>query len=297
MRGDNTRRGRSETVSDKQTGNVGTNGNGIAGSTGSTAGGPTLFVEERQRRIMDVLQEQKRVSVNALSESFGVSASTLRNDLRDMEARGLVQRTHGGAVLPEHPAFDEPVSITGLVASKEKQKIGHRAASMVKDGEVIFVDNGATALAFIHALEDRRGLTVVTPDLAIACFANDHIPDSKVIVLGGLMRHGFTFTTGVVPCNEVRAMNISTAFFGAPGFTVERGFSVSTLEGADLKRLVIRNASRCVMMVDSKKFGSNAAISYATLTECNVLITDRGIPERDRVAIESLIEGPSLVLV
>ena len=260
-------------------------------------GGSAMFVEERQRRILTVLQRERRVSVTDLSERFKMSPSTLRNDLRDMEARGLVQRTHGGAVLPESQASDEPVTITGLSACEEKRAIGVRAAEFVHDGEAIFVDNGATAMAFAQALTDKRDLTIVTADLPIATYAGEHLSGCNVIVLGGSLRAGFTFTTGAVALAAAQLMNVSTAFFGATGFTLERGFSVSTPDGAELKRVMLQNSLRRVMMVDSHKFGSNAAVSYATLSEANVLITDTGISDRDRVAIESMVEGPSLVVV
>jgi DeoR/GlpR family transcriptional regulator of sugar metabolism len=105
-----------------------------------------LFAPERQSRILALLGERGRVSVSALSEQFGVSAVTIRNDLSELERRGELVRTHGGAILPDRDDVELAFSLRNQLRSAQKQAIGALAATTIGDGEAIVLDASTTAL-------------------------------------------------------------------------------------------------------------------------------------------------------
>ncbi len=147
-----------------------------------------LFLEERLDQIGTLLHEQGRVSVTDLSERFGVSAVTIRNDLGTLEQQGRLVRTHGGAMaLPdlgtELPAF----ALRKELHLAQKEKIGQAAAALVRDGDSIALDASTTAWQIARHLKDRRELTIVTNGLFVALEFLDS-PSVTVVMPGGSLR-------------------------------------------------------------------------------------------------------------
>ncbi|MGD9316926.1 MAG: DeoR/GlpR family DNA-binding transcription regulator, partial [Anaerolineae bacterium] len=128
-----------------------------------------LFLQERLDQIVTLLQKEGRVSVTDLSDHFGVSAVTIRNDLSSLQQRGLLVRTHGGAVTRPDLSMEPPAfSLRRELHLAEKQRIGRAAAALVRDGDSIALDASTTAWQIARHLKDRRELTVVTNGLFIA---------------------------------------------------------------------------------------------------------------------------------
>ncbi len=154
-----------------------------------------LFAEERQSRILKLLKKEHKVLVPQLCELYGVSPATIRNDLNDMESRGLLKRTHGGAILNTKMGFEQNVEQKLTRNSREKEAIAKIAAEYVEDGDAIAIDTGTTTLAFARCLTEKKNLTVITNDLNIAAFldaetechgdsAGRHAPEKASLHLG-----------------------------------------------------------------------------------------------------------------
>ena len=271
---------------------------GTATESDHTASDRNLFAEERRQRILDELDRSGRIIVNDLSDRFGVSTATLRNDLRDLESAGLLQRTHGGAV----PSAREQVIVehSAEAALSENQAakiaIGRRAAEFVRDGDTLFCDSGSTTIELVRACANRRGLSIITNDYIIAAEAERLLTDVSIMLLGGNVRNGFHYTMGASTVQMLQRLSAPLAFLAASAFSSERGFTVHTLELATFKRTLLERADRRIVLMDSSKFDHFTTVSYADLPDVDVLVTDDGISAADRQLVERATGGPELVI-
>src|SRR5579863_334324 len=115
-----------------------------------------MFVEERQQKILELLRNDGKVSVESLSDQFGVSAPTIRADLAALEQRRLLRRTHGGAISLETTLYEPPFGVRERDRHEEKRRIGQTAASRVQDYETILLDAGTTVHEIARSLRERR---------------------------------------------------------------------------------------------------------------------------------------------
>lgn len=254
-----------------------------------------LFAEERRRRIVDMLSRESRVLVSDLSKHFGVSTATLRNDLRDLEAAGLLRRTHGGAMALETPVIEHAADVAQSEHNGAKTAIGHVAASLVEPGDVIFLDSGSTTLELIRAIDETPGLTFITNDATHVLAIESRLSGCNIVQLGGTVRNGFHYTIGAATVDQARRLSATKAFIATNAFSIERGFSTHSIELTAYKRTMIERSRQTIVLMDSSKFGTFAASTFAALDDIDTLVTDSGIPDATRARIEGIEDGPDLI--
>ena len=251
--------------------------------------GRRLFMEERQRKILEKLSGGSNVLVSDLSREFGVSEATIRTDMRQLEAAGRLERTRGGAI----PVQDGPLESTTIDRKNTnrdlKHRIGQKAVELVSDGDFLLVDSGTTTEAFARCLGERRGLTVLTNDVIVARIVEETVPDASVIMLGGTLRVGFHCTQGTEAVEMLRRYYAPMLFTSTDFASPERGFTTYRNEQAELKRVMFECSDRHVMLADSMKFGANAPIRFADLSDVDVLVTDEGLGQEARDDISSAV--------
>ena len=152
-----------------------------------------MFVEERKIRIIERIERQRKATVAELCDQFHVSSATIRSDLRDLEAAGLLIRTHGGAMVKTKTGLELDMVQRGTQHLAEKRRIAERALELVEDGDTVILDTGTTTLELARLLGRRRDLTVVTNDLAIA-LALEAAESVRVLFMGGLVRRNYHCT-------------------------------------------------------------------------------------------------------
>jgi DeoR family transcriptional regulator of aga operon len=228
--------------------------------------------------ILTALQQSGRVSVDSLSEKLGVSVVTIRRDLDALEQKGLLQRTHGGAVSIE-PLFYEPFrrdqSFMAQVerAAEEKRRIGRAAAALIAPGETIALTPGTTTTEVIRGLPMNYNITVVTNTVNVAMELSKR-KDVYVFVTGGHL-HGEWFSlVGSAALKSLENMLINTMFIGADGMDAEWGASCFNADEAELNSTMMKLARRRVAVVDSGKLGVVANWRICRAHELNILITD-----------------------
>lgn len=227
---------------------------------------------ERQREIEALLMAEKKVLVEDLSRRFNVSEVTIRKDLTDLESRGVLLRTHGGAVLAEKPEMVVPMHKRSLDKIAEKNVIAVEAARRIKDGQSILLDTGSTTLALARELRGRN-LNIVTNSVLIAVeLAGDE--QSNVIVLGGTLRRSSLALMGSLSLEQLKNLHVDIAFMGASGFDPKTGFSCQNLIEAETKRAMCQIAHEVVMMTDSTKFDQTAFAPFCNLKQVDCVITD-----------------------
>lgn len=255
-----------------------------------------MFTEERRHEIIRLLKEKKSLSVLELSDIFNVSGTTIRTDLTELEAKGYLRRTHGGAVLPQQTtSFLREPGIKERAHFKEKQLIAEAALSYLESYETILVDNGTTMAAFDTALarSSLPGLTVYSNDLYGMQILEDK-ENCELRLIGGSIRSGFHYTYGPQVLDELRSYHFKKLFLATSAFSKD-GLTTANSDLGAVKSAMIASAEQVILLADSSKFGKIAFRKFADLKEIHTLITDSGISNGDYKLLKKHI--PDVVIV
>ena len=233
----------------------------------------TVFGEERRATILKFIHERKKVQVSELVETMGVSATTIRNDLRDLESSNLILRTHGGAIERPQARYEIELRERQAQQSEEKKAIAKAALEQIRDGDTILLDTGTTTRELAYLLGQRERLTVVTNDIVIAGTL-ETAPGIEVFLIGGMLRKGFQCTIGQAGGGGFADLTVDKGFFGANGFSVEAGATTPDIGQAAAKREMIRIARKVFLLCDREKIGRVSFSRFATLDTIDTFITD-----------------------
>ena len=252
----------------------------------------TLYAEERREKIASLLRERKKVAVNALCDRFGVSAATVRSDLREMQKAGQLTRTHGGAIVRTHTASEAISSQKVDKQVRQKRRIAEAALALVENGDTILIDTGTTTLEFASRLAERRDLKVVTNDIEIArCL--ERVDCGQVIVLGGILRKGFHCLVRSPGAAPLRDLTVDKAFMGANGLSTDKGATTPDVQQAETKKSMLEMSNHVVLLCDSSKIGRVSFARFASLDEIDTLETDA----LDDATAENFREGGMEVVI
>jgi DeoR/GlpR family transcriptional regulator of sugar metabolism len=234
---------------------------------------------DRQRRLLQLLRAHGSGNVLDLAQALGVSASTVRRDLNELNDRGLLTRVHGGASVLAADA--EPVlSSRAAEHSEQKRRIGAAAAQRVPDGATVLITGGTTTEAMVPFLGERAGLTVLTNGLNIAYQLSRH-PDVSVVVLGGVLRHDEMSLLGPIAEQVLGEFHVDIAFSSAFGIHADDGMSASDVNEAGTDRRMLATANSLVLLADASKFGRRGPVRVASVEQISCLITDDAAPADD----------------
>ncbi len=231
------------------------------------------FKEERWQQILALLSAQGRIRVGRLAERLGVSEATVRRDLEAMQARGLLQRTHGGAMLLPPAAFEVSFDESQSRALAEKRAIGRRAAALVQDGDAIIIESGSTTLEFARCLGEVKRLKVLTNSLAIARDLSTR-EEIEVMILGGTLRRQSASLVGPWVAEILQGVRVDKAFLGVNGISASFGMSAPNPYTAESRRSMLNAARQRIALADHSKLGVESLYRVAPLTALDLLVTD-----------------------
>jgi DeoR family fructose operon transcriptional repressor len=232
-----------------------------------------MYAVERRRQILTVARQDGRVAVAELSERLQVAPETVRRDLADLEKQGLVQRVHGGALPTDRIGFEGTLRSRSVRNQAAKIRIAARAAGELRDAEVIFLDEGSTAVVLAESLDPARPLTVVTASIPVAQAVAAH-PRISLILLGGPVRAQSFAAAGDWPVRMLSELVIDVAFLGTNGLSAERGLTCPDLGVAAVKRAAVATSRRRVLLADATKFGSDSFVVFARPADLDLVITE-----------------------
>ena len=245
-----------------------------------------LMIEERRRRIRELLRAEGRVRVEALAARFGISMVTIRADLSILESAGALTRTHGGALsLPE---ADQSLDVKQLQHRAEKQRIAAAAAGLIRDGETIILDSGTTTAEIARHIRtlDLKSINVITNALNIAALLID-VPSVRLIVPGGILRRESNSLSGPMAESTLATLRANRLYLGADGVDPQIGVMTPHLAEAELNAKMIGISQQVVVVADSSKFARRNISLIARVEQLHMLITDRAAPQD---AIEQLCQ-------
>jgi DeoR/GlpR family transcriptional regulator of sugar metabolism len=241
---------------------------------------------ERQREVLRRVRVRGAGNVNELATIIGVSPSTIRRDLTELDEQGLLRRVHGGASVPDSEG--EVAHIAREAAhTEQKLRIGEAAAKLVRNHSTILVTGGTTTEAMLVHLHGREGLTVVTNGLNVAMELSRQ-PAITVVVLGGVLRHAELSLLGALAEDAMKDFHVDAAFIGAYGVDPVTGLSGASVLEASTDRRLLDRVPAVVALADSSKFGRRGPVRLAGIDQVATLITDTGAPA---AAVAALAEA------
>ncbi|MEW1866540.1 DeoR/GlpR family DNA-binding transcription regulator [Streptomyces sp. NBC_00669] len=244
-----------------------------------------MFAAERRQLILEMVRANGAVSLRELARVVQTSEVTVRRDVRALEAEGLLDRRHGGAVLPGGFTRESGFPQKSHLATAEKTAIADLAAGLVEEGEAIVVGAGTTTQELARRLARVAGLTVVTNSLLVAQ-ALAHANRVEVVMTGGTLRGSNYGLVGSGAEQSLHGLRVSRAFLSGAGLTAERGLSTSNMLAASVDRALVQAASEVVVLADHTKLGADTMFQTVPTDQITHLVTDEPEPDDERAGTE-----------
>lgn len=244
---------------------------------------PLRNTQQRRHAIMQLLQSQGEVTVEQLVQLFDTSEVTIRKDLSALESNGFLLRKYGGAVLMPKEIIDEPEDIE---LSERKLVIAKAAAERIRDHNRIIVDSGSTTTALIKQLNRKQGLIMMTNSLSVATELRALENEPTLLMTGGTWDTRSESFQGKVAEQVLRSYDFDQLFIGADGIDLARGTTTFN-ELVGLSQVMAEVSREVIVMVESQKIGRKMPNLELTWQQIDVLITDSGLSETDKLAISA----------
>jgi len=241
-----------------------------------------MLASQRKQQILQILAEKKQVLSSELSQRFGLSEDSIRRDLRELAAEGLVQRVHGGA-LPVSAAL-APFEVRKSVQINSKRAVAKRAVSLIQPGQVVLIDGGTTTEEMITFLPPDLAITVVTHSPSIAVRLVSH-PSVEVILIGGALFKHSVVTMGASVLEAISRINADLFFMGVTGVHKTAGFTTGNYEEAGIKRALSGRAAETVVMASQEKINSASPFAIGDLALAGTLVVDTGLEPEMQAAL------------
>ncbi len=243
-----------------------------------------MFAEERKSRIVEFINENEKATVSQLCDRFEVSRATIRNDLNELDEKGLIKRTHGGAISTQSVNYEMSIVDREVRFQSEKEAIAGQAISYIRDGDCIGLDAGTTTYEVAKLLTGFSRLTIITYDLNIASYL-DLNTEHTVILAGGEIRKRFHYMTGDAALRTLQDLYLDVLFLAGNGVDAQRGLTTPNLDTARIKKCMIANSKHKILLADHSKINNVSFTKYAEISEIDVFITDAGADKKSLRAI------------
>jgi DeoR/GlpR family transcriptional regulator of sugar metabolism len=232
---------------------------------------------ERQDEILRFIEQMRRASVGAICEHFAISEATARRDLGVLAEQAKIQRVHGGALAISHAPPELPVYQRMNELAEDKARIGKAAASLLRDGETVFLGSGTTVLEVAHALSETIDLTVITNSLLVLNHLIDK-PNISVVSLGGQLRRSELSMIGVVTEQALATLRADKVIIGIHAISANEGLTNRYLPETVTDRQVLRAGKTVIVVADHTKCERVSTVLVAPLSVVDVLVTDIHAP-------------------
>lgn len=242
----------------------------------------------RKRAILERLRRAGHVYVVDLRNELAVSEVTIRKDLKEMEERHLLRRTHGGASVPCGQKAVEPEIGTLLaLRTREKRAIAKLAYTFLRDGDSVLLDASSTVRELVHLIRDGslRDLTVITPCIQVA-YELAPCESLQVIQIGGMVRRSLLTVMGPLATDGLELLRPDKSFIGVNGITPRIGLTTQNIMECDIKRRIVDASDRSFVLADASKLHSAALGVIGPVGSVDCIITDMGASESELAALE-----------
>lgn len=232
-----------------------------------------MLTHQRKQFLLDLLAREGHIVAKPLSIELGLSEDTIRRDLRELAAEGLLQRVHGGALplLPASPAL-APFAGREQLAQDAKAAIGRAAGAMIEAGQVVLIDGGTTAVQLARQLPRSLQATVITHSPSIAVELVQH-PLIEVVMLGGRLYKHSIVNLGAATVAAIAGIRADWYFMGVSSLHPQTGMSTGDFEEAAVKRALCAAAARTAVLASPEKLQTASPFQIAPLSEVSDIVT------------------------
>jgi len=227
---------------------------------------------ERQNKIVQWINQRYRITIGEVCEHYSVSEATARRDLETLAANGKVQRFHGGAIAIEKAPPEMPMLQRQVDQIAEKQRIGTVAASLVKDGETVFLGSGTTVLEVARNLKERQNLTIITNSLQVVILLSE-FPNITIICVGGLLRPSEFSFIGHISEQVLTEVRADKVFIGVRAINIEEGLTNDYLPETLTDRAILNIGKEKIVVADHTKFGRRSTVMLVPISQIQTLVT------------------------
>lgn len=246
-----------------------------------------MNITERHQYILQELQRKGSVIIQELSEAMQVSGVTIRKDLKMLEDKSLLFRTHGGGSLNNPYALERTINEKQFINSQEKEWIGKAAVTLIKNHDSVMIGSGTTVFEAAKHLYPAKQTTVITPALKVALELSNR-PKVEVLQLGGLLRENSSSVAGTFAEYMLGSISCGILFLGVDGIDFDFGFSISNLTEAGLNQKMIRTAQSLAILADHTKFAKRGIAKICDFEEVQYIITDSKAPKESIARLEDM---------
>lgn len=239
-----------------------------------------MDVFERKQKILELLNRNGRVKVNDLSSLFEISDVTIRMDLADLEAKGLLSRVHGGAVSSYKSYYNMNMQQRLSANQEQKQAIAKHIADMIEEYDTIMLNAGTTPLTVFRMFPTNINLSIVTNSIAIALEAGSN-PNYNVVLLGGSVNTKHQFIYGDDASAQLEKYHADKLILSVDGISPESGLTTFYNQEVELDRIMLSHSATRIIAADCTKLGRTAFAQIANLNEADYIITNTDAAEQE----------------
>ncbi|MFI0235828.1 DeoR/GlpR family DNA-binding transcription regulator [Streptomyces sp. NPDC016845] len=237
-----------------------------------------LIPDQRREQLLRHLRREGVLSVQQITQLFGVSHMTVRRDIAELERQGLVFSVPGGVRIASHVSSEPSFQDKSLVGKAEKEAMAARAAERVQEGMTVYLDAGTTLLAMVPALARLNSLTVVTNDFTTVdrLMAAPHL---ELVHIGGQVDVDNRSSVGRLAAATLRQLALDIAFISTSSWDLLRGVTTPSEPKVEVKQAAMEAAASSVLVAGSAKFGTFGKYRVAPLSAFDTVITDASLTE------------------
>jgi DeoR family fructose operon transcriptional repressor len=245
-----------------------------------------LIPAQRRERIQDYLGIHQIVRTADLCEILDASEATIRRDLEWLEEKGFLERTHGGAILNQRMILEQEYQQRAQHHPEEKRRIGELAASLIDEGDIVFINSGTTATQVLQHIRRNSRITVFTNNVSAVMDLGD--PGFHYYMTGGEFQSRSNSLAGRFALDNLGLVYANKTILGVDGISLKHGCTVPTNAEAEVvRRMIERTKGQVIVVADHSKWGVVSNFQIANMDEIDKLITDESL---DSSAVESLAD-------
>jgi len=240
-----------------------------------------LPAQARRAHIAQLVNAEGWNSVTDLAEHFGVSAVSIRRDLKELERAGFLQRVRGGALRVASAPQDDVYSQRAARRMEQKRRIARAAIALIQPSDSIILDSGSTVAEVARhiAAEASLGqhLRIITGSIPVVEAFTPH-PEIQLLFLGGIYLHQYRTVIGPQTLASLEGLHADKMFMGSDGLTIETGTTTANILEAEVTRSLSRAADKVIVVADSSKIGQRGFTTVMPVQQVDILVTDVDAP-------------------
>ncbi len=242
-----------------------------------------MLSEQRHRKILELLKERRSITVIEVKELLGISESTARRDITELDKKGQLVKVFGGAVASDHIYLSSEPTVAQKteINTEEKKRIAKYAASLIQPHDFVFLDAGTTTGYLLDYLEETDASFVTN---AVAHAQRLAAAGIHVILTGGTLKSSTEAVVGTTTVMMLKDFHFTKGFFGVNGVSRSAGFTTPDANEALVKKTALEQCRKAYILADHSKFHVVSSVTFAPL-KAGIILTDQG-PEEYRETVD-----------